>query len=50
MLDSVINFTQCNNYMPCNVVLYQFNGQITVSVKLLPEHTDNKEFDRLQLG
>lgn len=33
------------SYMPCNVVVYEFNGKIRVKTHLLPTHTDNPELN-----
>ncbi len=34
------------SYMPCNVVIYQFNGKTLIKTHLLPENTDNPELNQ----
>lgn len=33
-------------YMPCNVVTYQFAGKTRIRTHLLPEHSDNPDFNQ----
>ncbi len=34
------------SYMPCNVVVYQFNEQTLIKIHLLPEDTDNSKLNQ----
>jgi len=34
------------HYMPCNVVVYQFNKRTVIKTHLLPENTDNPKFNQ----
>ncbi len=34
------------SYMPCNVVIYQFNGKTLIKTHLLPENTDNPKLNQ----
>jgi uncharacterized protein (DUF302 family) len=33
-------------YMPCNVVVYQFEGKTIIKTHLLPTHSDNQELNK----
>ena len=33
-------------YMPCNIVVYQFEGKVIIKTHLLPTHSDNAELDK----
>ncbi len=34
------------SFMPCNVVIYQFNGKTLIKTHLLPEHSDNQTLNQ----